>query len=96
MHKPPVNLLALTDREVAELVQGLGWPRYRTHQILKWLYQLRVFDIDGMTNLSKADRARLQQVATVQRDDLISHEVSGDGTGKFLWRLEDNLAVEAV
>jgi 23S rRNA (adenine2503-C2)-methyltransferase len=96
LHKPPVNLLALNDQEVAELVQGLGWPRYRTHQILKWLYQFRVFDIDEMTNLSKADRARLQQVATVQRDDLISHEVARDGTGKFLWRLEDGLAVEAV
>lgn len=96
LHKPLVNLLALNDREAAELVQRLGWPRYRTHQILKWLYQLRVFDIDGMTNLSKADRARLQQVSTVQRDDLISRQVARDGTGKFLWRLEDGLAVEAV
>jgi 23S rRNA (adenine2503-C2)-methyltransferase len=94
--KTRVNLLALNDQEVAELVQSLGWPGYRTHQILKWLYQLRVFDIDGMTNLSKADRARLQQVATVQRDDLISRQVARDGTGKFLWRLEDDLAVEAV
>ena len=96
LHKPPVNLLALNDREAAELVKGLGWPRYRTQQILKWLYQLRVFDIDGMTNLSKADRACLHQVATVHRDDLISRQVARDGTGKFLWRLEDGLAVEAV
>jgi 23S rRNA (adenine2503-C2)-methyltransferase len=63
---------------------------------LKWLYQHRVFDIDGMTNLSKADRVRLQQVAILQRDELISRQIAGDGTGKYLWRLGDGLAVETV
>ncbi len=96
LNTPLVNLMALNPQELGELVQGLGWPRYRTHQILKWLYQPRVFDIDAMTNLSKVDRERLQQVATVQREEAISQQISRDGTGKFLWRLEDGLAVETV
>lgn len=91
-----VNLLALNPLELGELVQGLGWPRYRTHQILKWLYQLHVPDIDAMTNISKADRMRLKQIATIQRDKVISRQIARDGTGKFLWRLEDGLAVETV
>ena len=96
MNTSQVNLLSLNVHEVGELVQGLGWPSYRRQQILKWLYQHRVFDIDGMTNLSKADRVRLQQVATLQRDELISRQIAGDGTGKYLWRLGDGLAVETV
>ena len=96
LNTPLVNLLALNPQELGELVQGLGWPRYRTHQILKWLYQHRVFDIDAMTNLSKVDRKRLRQVATVQREEAISRRIARDGTGKFLWRLEDGLAVETV
>jgi len=96
MNTSQVNLLSLNVHEVGELVQGLGWPSYRSQQILKWLYQHRVFHIDGMTNLSKADRVRLQQVATLQRDELISRQIAGDGTGKYLWRLGDGLAVETV
>jgi len=96
MNTSQVNLLSLNVHEVGELVQGLGWPSYRRQQILKWLYQHRVFNIDGMTNLSKADRVRLQQVATLQRDELISRQIAGDGTGKYLWRLGDGLAVETV
>ena len=91
-----VNLLALNPQELGELVQGLGWPRYRTHQILKWLYQLRVSDMDAMTNVSKADRGRLKQVATIQREEAITRQIARDGTEKFLWRLEDGLAVETV
>lgn len=91
-----VNLLALNPQELEELVHSLGWPRYRTHQILKWLYQLHVPDIDAMTNVSKADRLCLKQVATIQRETVISRQIARDGTGKFLWRLEDGLAVETV
>jgi 23S rRNA (adenine2503-C2)-methyltransferase len=96
MNKSLVNLLALTVPEVGHLVQELGWPRYRTNQILQWLYQHRVLAIEGMTNLSKVDRERLQQVATVHHDQKISRQIARDGTEKFLWRLVDDLAVETV
>lgn len=91
-----INLLALSSLEVTALVQDLGWPRYRSHQILTWLYQHRVLDIEAMTNLSKADRATLQRVATVQRELSAPPKVAADGTGKFLLALEDGLAVETV
>ena len=96
MNMALVNLLALNVHEVEELVQGLGWPRYRTLQLMKWLYQHRVVDVDAMTNLSKIDRTRLQQVATIQRDAMISRQIASDGTGKYVWRLGDDLAVETV
>jgi 23S rRNA (adenine2503-C2)-methyltransferase len=96
MNKSLVNLLALTVQEVGQLVQDLGWPRYRTNQILQWLYQHRVLAIEGMTNLSKVDRERLQQVATIHHDQEISRQIARDGTEKFLWRLVDDLAVETV
>ena len=96
MNMSLVNLLALNVHEVEELVQGLGWPRYRTQQLMKWLYQHRVVDVDAMTNLSKIDRTRLQQVATIQRDSMISRQIASDGTGKYVWRLGDDLAIETV
>ena len=91
-----LNLIALNQDEMGSLVQGLGWPRYRTNQILRWLYQHRAVGIEAMTNLSKANRARLQEVATIRRMLSPSPKVARDGTEKFVWNLEDGLAVETV
>jgi 23S rRNA (adenine2503-C2)-methyltransferase len=93
---PLLNLTALSADEMRSFVQQLGWPRYRTNQILRWLYQHRALDIEAMTNLSKADRARLQNVATIPRIVSPPPAVAGDGTVKFVWNLEDGLAVETV
>ena len=91
-----LNLIALSAGELSSLVQELGWPRYRTNQILRWLYHHRVLDIEAMTNLSKANRARLQEVATIHRMLAPPPTIAGDGTGKFVWNLEDGLPVETV
>ena len=53
------NLLALNEAEMAGFVSQLGWPKYRAHQILRWLYQSRVKSPADMTNLSRADRELL-------------------------------------
>lgn len=91
-----LNLIALSADEMKSLVQELGWPRYRTIQILRWLYQYRVLDIEAMTNLSKADRARLKEVAMIHRMSSSPPRMASDDTGKFVWNLEDGLAVETV
>ena len=91
-----LNLTALSADEMSSLVQGLGWPRYRTTQILRWLYQHCVSDIEAMTNLSKADRSRLQKIATIHRLASPPPTKANDGTAKFVVNLEDGLAVETV
>ena len=90
------NLLALNANELNAFVQELGWPRFRADQILRWLYQHRAVDIDSMTNLSKADRARLQEVSTIHRMGFSPPTIASDGTAKFVWNLEDGLAVETI
>ncbi len=93
----PVNLLALTSASAEALVQRLGWPSYRTTQLLRWLYRDRVRDIEQMTNLSKADRANLRAQATVGRFSLTGPMFrSTDGTRKFLFDLGDGLTVESI
>ncbi|HBP86137.1 MAG TPA: 23S rRNA (adenine(2503)-C(2))-methyltransferase RlmN, partial [Nitrospiraceae bacterium] len=91
-----LNLLALRADELSALTQELGWPRYRANQILRWLYQHRAVDIESMTNLSKTDRARLQEVATIHRMGFSPPTIASDGTAKFVWNLEDGLAVETI
>ena len=93
---PKRNLLSLSESELTDLVAGLGWPSYRTGQILRWLYQRRARTIDDMTDLSRADRARLSELAGIGRTRNCLVFRSADDTRKLVLTLEDDLEVEAV
>jgi 23S rRNA (adenine2503-C2)-methyltransferase len=95
---PPttMNLLTLDESETAALVERLGWPAYRTGQILRWLYQRRARTISQMTDLSQADRATLEREARIGRSLGCTVFRSADGTRKLILKLEDELEVEAV
>jgi 23S rRNA (adenine2503-C2)-methyltransferase len=95
-HGTITNLLELDLKSAERLVRDLGWPRYRALQIFRWLYQSRVRDIERMTDLSQAERARLRTIATIERLQDCHVLTSSDGTRKFLARLEDGLMVESV
>ena len=91
-----LNLLALTSQELMDLVKKLGWPEFRTHQILQWIYQRRVREIGSMSNLSKKDRESLQTVADIRRTQAPTVLRSEDGTRKLLFSLENGVAIESV
>lgn len=91
-----LNLLAQDQNAMDGLVRDMGWPRYRSQQILRWIHQHRVREIERMTTLSRAERARLSTVARVGRFDDCRAMTSTDGTKKFLARLDDGLIVETV
>jgi 23S rRNA (adenine2503-C2)-methyltransferase len=91
-----IHLLTLNEPELALLVQQYGWPAYRTGQILRWLYQRRARTILEMTDLSRADRARLGNEARIGRAIGCTVFCSADDTRKLVLTLEDGLEVEAV
>ncbi len=92
-----LNLLALNFDETSALVEQLRWPAYRAQQILRWLYQHRGREIASMSNLSKADRTRLQSIATINRAPAPTVMRSQDGTRKLVFSLDNNgVAIESV
>ncbi len=90
------NLLALTEEGLGRFVKEFGWPRYRTGQILRWLYQQRARSIAQMTDLSQKDREQLAEIATIQRTQDCTVLESTDGTRKLLLTLDDGLRIETV
>lgn len=92
----PANLLALDEEGMRRLVQQLGWPRYRTGQILRWLYQRRAKDINQMTDLGQAERTALTLLATIPRAAGCTVLCSIDHTRKLVLTLSDGLTVETV
>ncbi len=94
--EPPTNLLALNFENMASLVARLGWPAYRTRQILQWIYQHRVREIPLMSNLSRKDREAIQRQTVIGRLASPTIARSVDETQKLLFSLDDGLIIESV
>jgi 23S rRNA (adenine2503-C2)-methyltransferase len=63
---------------------------------MKWIHQYGEVDFERMTNLSKALRGKLADVAEVAPPEVITLQASRDGTRKWLLRLADGNAIETV
>jgi 23S rRNA (adenine2503-C2)-methyltransferase len=95
-----VNLVGLTrDALRAALIES-GTPekqaRMRAGQIWQWIYQKGARDFASMTNLSKAYRAELESRFVIEVPEVVSKQVSLDGTRKYLMRIAGGHEVEVV
>ncbi len=91
-----VDLKNLSPSELSEFLKSFGKERYRSTQILRWLYQKGVRSFDEMTNLSKAFRRELSRVSLISALHPVRIEQAGDGTKKYLFELEDGNRIESV
>ena len=91
-----INLLALDEPGMARLVSTFGWPKYRTHQILRWLYRGRVRTMSQMTDLSREERDLLSTSCRISRGREYRVYTSLDDTKKIVLTLSDGLTVESV
>jgi 23S rRNA (adenine2503-C2)-methyltransferase len=68
----------------------------RAGQIWQWIYQKGARDFASMTNLSKAYRAELESRFVIEVPEVVSKQVSLDGTRKYLMRIAGGHEVEVV
>jgi len=95
-----INLLNLTpadaEARLTTAMAELGQPTYRVGQVLRRLWVTPATSFDAMTELSVSLRAALAERFDLPRLALITEQLSTDGTRKFLFRLADGEAIEAV
>ncbi|MBZ0072572.1 MAG: 23S rRNA (adenine(2503)-C(2))-methyltransferase RlmN [Gammaproteobacteria bacterium] len=91
-----INLLNFDRQGLENVFSGLGEKPFRARQILQWVYQRGVDDFAAMSDLSKALRARLVDLAEVRLPDVALDQKSDDGSRKWLLRLADGNCIEAV
>ncbi|MCF6265652.1 MAG: 23S rRNA (adenine(2503)-C(2))-methyltransferase RlmN [Desulfuromusa sp.] len=96
MNTGKIDLKSLTQEQLEKFLSELGKEKYRTKQILRWIYQRHVTDFEQMTDLAKQFRAQLAERAYVSSWEPEIVETSSDGTRKYLFRLEDGESIEAV
>lgn len=94
------DLLSLTPAQAAHTLgawlEQRGNPSYRLRQILPRLWARPVASWDDASDLPATLRAALTEAFPLPRLALAAHQVSRDGTEKFLWRLSDGEAIESV
>ena len=81
---------------LVEWLRARGEPGYRVRQILPRLWQRPIARWNDATDLPASLRSALDEAFPLQRLSLGTHQVSGDGTEKFLWMLADGEAIESV
>ncbi len=91
-----VDLKNLSPSELEGLIRSFGKERYRSIQVLRWLYQKGVRSVDEMTNLSKTFRKELSEISFVTNLCPLHMEEANDGTKKFLFELGDGNRIESV
>jgi 23S rRNA (adenine2503-C2)-methyltransferase len=91
-----IDLKNLRPSELVEFLGSFGKERYRSIQILRWLYQKGVESFDEMTNLSKRFRQELSQIGFISTLSTLNMEQARDGTKKFLFQLKDGNRIESV
>ena len=74
----------------------MGEPNYRARQIFKGLHERRLLSFDDMTDLPKAFREKLAEIAEPSVLKVESKYVSEDGTRRFLMKTREGMPVEAV
>ena len=82
--------------ELNEFAVGLGQPKYRGNQLFTGVHSRRVRSFEDMTDLPKAWREELGEVAEVATLSVESRFVSADGTRRFLLKTVDGYPVESV
>ncbi len=94
------NLIGMTKDQMRDALIGAGTPekqaKMRMGQIWQWIYHWGVRDFDAMTNLSKDYRAMLAETFVVALPEVVTRQVSTDGTRKYLVRIAGGHEVEVV
>jgi 23S rRNA (adenine2503-C2)-methyltransferase len=96
----PQNLIGMTRDQMREALIAAGTAekqaKMRVNQLWQWLYHWGVRDFALMTNLAKDYRALLAGTFVIELPEVVTRQVSTDGTRKYLVRIAGGHEVEVV
>lgn len=91
------SLLGLSFQELTALVEDLGEPGYRARQLFQAIYRQRLPDLESISPLPVAMRARLREKGLEIGLPRIDRQFTSlDGTVRYLIEFEDGQSVETV
>ncbi len=96
----PTNLVGLSRAAMHDALVAAGTPekqaKMRVNQVWQWIYHWGVREFEAMTNLAKPYRELLAANFVIALPEIVSKQVSSDGTRKYLVRIAGGHEVETV
>ncbi len=96
MKNAPINLLNYDRQGLENLFLEMGEKNFRASQAMKWIYGEQQLDFNLFTNFSKSLRETLSENYVAAVPELLSEQISVDGTIKWLLKVDEVNAVETV
>ena len=91
-----INLAGLTLSGLTCLFEDLGEKPFRASQVMKWIHQRGVTDINLMSDISKVLRERLHEIGEIRLPDVRDEFFSTDGSRKWIVEVASGSRVEMV
>lgn len=91
-----IDLLNLDRKAMEAFFESIGFKAFHGRNVLKWIHKHGVTDFGAMTDISKALRQRLGELAVVKLPRIAFEQPSFDGTRKWVVELADGQRVETV
>ena len=91
-----MNLIGLDAAGLARFFEEQGEKPFRARQLLHWIHQVGEADFARMSDLGKALRGKLASSARIEAPVIVGDTTAEDGTRKWLLKVDDANAVEAV
>ena len=90
------SIYNLSEDDFKLYLNNLGEKPFRAKQIMEWVYRHKIQSFDEMTNVKKSFIEQLKNDFSLDLLEVVTHQVSSDGTQKFLFRLHDGNLIESV
>jgi 23S rRNA (adenine2503-C2)-methyltransferase len=95
-----ISLIGLGLAELTKALEGTGLEpkpaRMRASQLWNWIYVRGRRDFDAMSNLAKDFRAEMAERFSLARPEVVTQQISEDGTRKWLLRGGPGVEFETV
>jgi 23S rRNA (adenine2503-C2)-methyltransferase len=92
-----VNLLGLPRAALETFVAArLGAKPFRARQLMKWIYRRGAADFSAMSDLKQEFRTQLAEIAEISVPQIVTEQISKDGTRKWMLRMDEVQGIETV
>lgn len=91
-----LNLLGLNQSQLETFFESIGEKRFRAGQLMKWIHHFGIDNFDDITNFGKALKEKLKDKAEIRGPEIISQNISKDGTRKWIVKVDSGNLIETV
>lgn len=91
-----LNLLGLNQSQLETFFESIGEKRFRAGQLMKWIHHFGIDNFDDITNFGKVLKEKLKEKAEIRGPEIVSQNISQDGTRKWIVKVDSGNLIETV